>query len=92
MVFVIRSIGCHFLLQWIAQSWPSARSCGATAALCAQARSTVSCTRSSARSTLPVREMANARRRGTAARIILRLEPSVIRCGPLLRQGGVEVR
>ena len=40
----------------------------------ASARSSVSCTRSSARSTLPLSEMANARRLGTAARIASRTD------------------
>src|SRR5690242_5267082 len=43
----------------------------------ASARSNASCTRSSARSTLPHSEMANARSPGTAARISWRTESSM---------------
>src|SRR5689334_16911085 len=43
----------------------------------ASARSNASCTRSSARSTLPHSEMANARRPGTAARISWRTDSSM---------------
>src|ERR687883_529244 len=46
----------------------------------ASARSKVSCTRSSARSTLPLSEMANARRFGTAARTASRTDGSSVTC------------
>src|SRR5215475_6517353 len=44
----------------------------------AMARSNVSCTRSSARSTLPQSEMANARKLGTAASIASRTDDRIV--------------
>src|SRR5437764_12780122 len=49
---------------------------GSKELILASARSSVSCTRSSARSTLPHNEMANARKLGTAARTASRTEGS----------------
>src|SRR5262245_45535237 len=49
---------------------------GSKESILARARSRVSCTRSSARSTLPESEIANARRLGTAARTASRTEGS----------------
>ena len=58
----------------------------------ASARSIVSCTRSSARSTLPDSEIANARRLGIAARIwSLELGSSFIRSLPFVSRSGVEL-
>src|SRR5215469_11718441 len=49
---------------------------GSNESMLTSARSNVSCTRSSARSTLPDKEMANARRLGTAARTASRIAGS----------------
>src|SRR5215475_3153925 len=51
----------------------------------ASALSSASCTRSSARSTFPHNEMANARRLGTAASMTSRMFPRVLLCGLIFR-------
>src|SRR5215510_5310313 len=50
----------------------------------AMARSRVSCTRSSARSTLPQSEMANARKLGTAASIAPRTDDRIVMISTLV--------
>src|SRR5262245_18766371 len=56
---------------------------GSNESILASARSRVSCTRSSARSTLPHSDMANARRLGTTARMASRTDGSRVTCGSL---------